>query len=191
MKIFFVILFAFIAIEINLIAAEAGMPQLDPKYWASQAFWLVLVFSILYLTVSKVFIPKIKENLDDRDNKIKDDLDEAKNLQEEAEKKQKIYDENIENAKKEVQKILFESKKKLNIDIQNKKKTFEKEIDKEVEKAQKEITELKLNSASSIQNIAEEITSKIIENISGDVLNESSVRAAVSEISKKSIGKYL
>lgn len=191
MKIFFIILFALIAIDVDLIAAEAGMPQLNPKYWASQAFWLVLVFSVLYLTVSKIFIPKIKESLDDRDNKIKDDLDEAKSLQEDAEKKQKIYEENIENAKKEVQKILFESKKKLNIDIQNKKKAFEKEIDKEVDKAQKEILDLKLSSTTDIQKIAEEIASKIIEDISGDKLNESSVKAAVLEVSKKKIGKYL
>ena len=37
-----VILLALVAIDTNLFAAEAGMPQLDPKYWASQAFWLDL-----------------------------------------------------------------------------------------------------------------------------------------------------
>ena len=41
-----------LTIKSDLIAAEAGMPQLDPTYWASQAFWLIIVFSILY----KVFI---------------------------------------------------------------------------------------------------------------------------------------
>ena len=33
--------------------------------------------------------------------------------------------------------------------------------------------------------------SKIIEEISGDKLNESSIRAAISEISKKKMDKYL
>ena len=44
---------ALIAICDELFAAEAGMPQLDPKYWASQAFWLILVFTILYISISK------------------------------------------------------------------------------------------------------------------------------------------
>ena len=35
--------------ETDLFAAEAGMPQLDPTYWASQAFWLILVFTLLYI----------------------------------------------------------------------------------------------------------------------------------------------
>jgi F0F1-type ATP synthase membrane subunit b/b' len=105
----FVIILAYLAISINLYAAEAGMPQLDPKYWASQAFWLVLIFTTLHLSVAKIFIPKIKDSLDDRENKIKKDLDEAKNLEDLAKKKQKEYEINLEKTKKEVQKIIFES----------------------------------------------------------------------------------
>ncbi len=44
---------------------------------------------------------------------------------------------------------------------------------------------------NSINNISQEITSNIIEKMSGDKLNESSVKAAVEDISKKNIGKYL
>ena len=68
---------------------------------------------------------------------------------------------------------------------------MEKEIENEINKAQKEIVELKQNSISDIQNISRDIASNIIENISGDKLNESSIKAAVEAISKKNIGKYL
>ena len=68
---------------------------------------------------------------------------------------------------------------------------IEKEIDKEITKAQKDISELKKNSISDIQKISENITSNIIETISGDKLNESSVKAAVEEITKKNLSKYL
>ena len=68
---------------------------------------------------------------------------------------------------------------------------MEKEIDNEVFKAQKEINDLKKGSLSDIHKISENIASSIIENISGDKLNESSIKAAVEDISKKSIGKYL
>ena len=50
---------------------------------------------------------------------------------------------------------------------------------------------IKKNSTSSIQNISENIASNIIENISGDKLNGSSIKAVVEDISKKNIGKYL
>ena len=191
MKSFISFLIALIAINKSLYAAEAGMPQLDPTYWASQAFWLILVFTILYISISKFFLPKIKDNLDNRENKIKEDLENANKFKEQSEAKIKEYDVILENAKKEVAKIHFESKNILDKDIQSKKKTMEKEIEKEILKAQEEITELKKNSISSIQSISGSIVSNIIENISGDKLNESSIKATVDDISKKNINKYL
>jgi len=188
----FLLIFGFLTTsEVYLLAAEAGMPQLDPTYWASQGFWLILIFTLLYLALSKLFIPKIKNSIDDRENRIKDDLDEAQKLKEVAEAKLKEYEISIENAKKDVQKILFESKNKLNSDIQIKKKTFEKQIETEIKNAEKEIESFKKDSLESISKISEEITSKIIENISGEPMNQSSVKATVQESVKKNIGKYL
>ena len=191
MKSFLSLLIALAAINTNLFAAEAGMPQLDPTYWASQAFWLILVFTILYISLSKFYLPKIKDNLDNRENKIKEDLDNANKFKEQSEAKLKEYEIILENAKKDVVKIHLESKNNLDKNIQSKKEIIEKEIEKEIAKAQKEILELKKNSISSIQNISENIASNIIENISGEKLNESCIKAAVEDISKKNIGKYL
>ncbi len=191
MKSLLSLLIALTAFNTNLYSAEAGMPQLDPKYWASQAFWLILVFVILYISLSKFYLPKIKSNLDNRENKIKEDLENANKFKEQSEAKLKEYGLILDKAKKEVNKIHFDSKTALDKDIQAKKEVIEKEIEKEILKAQKEISELKKNSISSIQNISENITANIIENISGDKLNESSVKSAVEEISKKNLSKYL
>ena len=191
MKSFLSLLIALTALNTNLYSAEAGMPQLDPKYWASQAFWLILVFVILYISLSKFYLPKIKSNLDNRENKIKEDLENANKFKEQSEAKLKEYGLILDKAKKEVNKIHFDSKTALDKDIQSKKEVIEKEIEKEILKAQKEISELKKNSISSIQKISENITANIIENISGDKLNESSVKSAVEEISKKNLSKYL
>ena len=87
--------------------------------------------------------------------------------------------------------IQLESKNALDKDIQNKKEIIERDIDKEILKVQKEITDLKKNSISDIRQISENLTSNIIENISGDKLNESSIKAAVEDVSKKNLGKYL
>jgi len=191
MKSFLSLLVALVTISRDLFAAEAGMPQLDPTYWASQAFWLILVFTILYVSIAKFYLPKIKNNLDNRENKIKEDLENANKFKEQSEVRLKEYELNLENAKKEISKIHFESKNILDKDIQSKKEAIEREIEQEIAKAQKEIKELKNNSISSIQTIAGNMASNIIENISGDKLNESSIKAAVEDISKKNLSKYL
>ena len=191
MKKYVSLVIAIVAINTDLFSAEAGMPQLDPTYWASQAFWLILVFTVLYISVSKFYLPKIKNNLDARENKIKDDLDDANKFKDLSEKKLKEYEQSIEKAKKDVLKIYLDAKSKLDKDIQTKKDSMEKEIENEMLKANKEIIEIKKNSISSIQKISENIAANIIENISGDKLNESSIKAAVEQVSKKELGKYL
>ena len=191
MKSFLSLIIVFVTINTNLFAAEAGMPQLDPTYWASQAFWLILVFAILYISISKFYLPKIKNNLDNRENKIKEDLENANKFKEQSEERAKEYLLILEKAKKEISRIHFESKNLLDKDIKSKKELMEKEIEEEISKAQKEISELKKNSISFIQEISGSIVSNIIENISGDKLNESSIKATVEDISKQNINKYL
>ena len=61
MKRYLSLIIAILAIQTNLFAAEAGMPQLDPTYWASQAFWLILVFTILYISIAKFYLTKNKK----------------------------------------------------------------------------------------------------------------------------------
>ena len=191
MRLFLVSVGIFTTSESYLLSAEVGMPQLDPTYWASQAFWLILIFTALYLALSNLFIPKIKNNIDSRENKIKDDLDEAQKLKNLTEQKVKEYEESIENAKKEVQKIIFESNNELSLQIQSKKKEFEKEIEKEIKNAEKEIENLKKESLESVSIISEEMASKVIEQISGEPMNQSSIKAAILEVTKKNLAKYL
>ena len=191
MKRYLSLIIAISAIQNDLFAAEAGMPQLDPTYWASQAFWLILTFTVLYISIAKLYLPKIKNNLYDRENKIKDDLDAANKFKDLSELKLKEYEKILENSKKEVIKIHLDSKNKLDKDIQTKKDMMDKEIETEITKAQQEINELKKNSILDIQNISKDLASNIIENISGDKLNESSIKATIAEVAKKNISKYL
>jgi F-type H+-transporting ATPase subunit b len=191
MKSYLSLTIALLAIKTNLFAAEAGMPQLDPTYWPSQVFWLIVVFTVLYISIEKFYLPKIKNNLDDRENKIKEDLDSANKFKDLSELKLKEYEKILEDSKKEVIKIHLESKNQLDKTIQGKKDVMDKEIEAEITKAQKEINDLKKDSILDIQNISKDLASNIIENISGDKLNESSIKATVAEVAKKNIGKYL
>ncbi len=179
----FIILF--VILERRLFAAEAGMPQLDPAYWPSQIFWLTIIFLSVYFLIDKIFIPKIEDNIESRENKIRKDLEEAKSLGEESEKKLKTYKDLIKTAKIDTKKIISQSRQKLSQDMQLKGKEIKKEIEKETENAQKEIKNFKINSINKINLISEEIASNLIKDIFGEDPNKSSVKAIVNEIMKE------
>ena len=171
--------------------SEAGMPQLNPEFWAAQIFWLILIFSLLYLINWKIFLPKITYSMENRKSRIINDLDEAQKLKENAEKKLDEYNKIIEESKKKAKEIIEESKKKLDQDIENKKQKFNDEIEKELLAAEKEIKNLKKSSISNISNIATKTSAEIIKQIINIEVNNSSVTAIVDDVAKRKMVKYI
>jgi len=181
----------FILLSGDCFGAEGGMPQLNTEFWASQIFWLILIFSSLYIIIWKIFLPKITEIIENRKSRIIGDLNEAQKLKENAEKKLSEYNKIIEDTKKEAKKIIEDNKKKLENDIKSKKQKFNEEIEKELVSVEKEIKSLKKSSISSINKIAVEVSSELIRQIVGAEMNMSKVSAIVEDISKKKVEKHL
>ena len=169
--------------------SNVGMPQLDPEFWASQVFWLILIFSILYLVIWKIFLPKINYSIENRKSRIVNDLDEAQKLKESAEKKLKEYNKIIENSKQEAKKIIEDERKKLDQDIENKKKDFNNQIEKEITAVEKEIKDLKKTSLSNISKIASETSAELMKKVINTEVNKSNVSAVVDDIIKRNVGK--
>jgi F-type H+-transporting ATPase subunit b len=175
----------------NCFAADEGMPQLNPDYWVSQIFWVMLIFGTLYVILWKAILPKINENLENRKSQILTDLDEAQEFKNQSEKKISEYNMILSKAKQDAKKVLDETRKKINLDIENKNNQFNLEIGKEIENAEKEIKTLKLSSIKDINKISIETSSEIVRKMVGTEVNTSSVSAIVEDISKKEITKYI
>jgi len=171
--------------------AEAGMPQLNPEFWAAQIFWLLLIFSILYIVIWKIFLPKITDSIENRKSKVVNDLNEANKLKETAENKLKEYNLIIEQSKKDAKKIFQDSKKELDQNIEKKRSKFNEEIEKEIEIVEKEIIKLKHSSLESVSKIATETSVELIKQIIDTEVNNSNVSAIVNEVSKKKLGNTI
>ncbi len=174
----------------NCFAANEGMPQLNPDYWVSQIFWVMLIFGTLYVILWKTILPKISENLENRKSQILTDLDDAQEIKNKSEKKISEYNMILSKARQDAKKILDRTRKKINLDIKNKNNQFNLEIDKEIENAEKEIKTLKLSSIKDINKISIEVSSEIVRKMVGTEVNASSVSAIVDDVSKKEIIKY-
>ena len=170
---------------------EVGMPQLNPEFWTAQIFWLILIFSILYFVIWKIFLPRITYSIENRRSRVVNDLYEAQKLKESAEKKLKEYNEIIENSKKEAKKIIEDSKKKLDRDIESKKQKFNDEMEKELVAVEKEIKDLKKASILNITNIATEISVEVIKQIIDTNVNRSNAAAIVNDVVKRKIERYI
>ena len=85
---------------------SGGMPQLNPEFWFSQIFWLIITFGFLFIVLSKLILQKISENLETRKSQILENISAAEKQREESENKIKEYEKIILDSKNEAKIIL-------------------------------------------------------------------------------------
>ena len=164
---------------------SSGMPQLNPEFWFSQIFWLIIAFGFLFIVLSKLILPKISENLETRKSEILENISAAEKHREASENKIKEYEKIILDSKNEAKNYFSKAREKILKDIDKKKKTLENEINKEIKNAEKEITDLKSKSIDKINKIAVETSSNLVKQLIGVEVNNSSISAIVEDISRK------
>ena len=184
------ILFLFGASAYAYGAESGGMPQLDPKFWISQIFWLTISFGFLFIFLSKFVLPRISENLENRKSQILENLEMAEKHREESEAKIKEYEKIIEDSRLKAKGIINDAKIKIKSEINLKKDALENEINAEIVLAEKEIEDLKKRSPDKIQKIAIDISKDLLKQLIGADINQSSISAIVEDLSKKGRDKY-
>ena len=164
-----------------LSAESSGMPQLNPEFWVSQIFWLVLTFGILYLVLSKIVLPKISENLETRKSEILENIETAEKQRKESENKIKQFEKIVLESKIEAKNLFNEKRQKVLEDIAKKRSALEEDIDSEIGAAEVEINKLRNTSGDKINKIAIETSSELIRQLIGEDVNSSSISAIVED----------
>ena len=184
-KIVFLLFVTCFACFNTVFAAESGgMPQLNPEFWISQIFWLIITFGILFIVLTKVILPKISDNLETRKSQILENIETADKQKEESQKKIDEYEKIILDSKLKAKSYFNEAREKILDDINKKRAVLEKDIDEEISEVEKELSDLKQKSGEKINKIAAETSAELIKELIGEEVNSSSIAAIVEDQSK-------
>ncbi len=147
---------------------QGGMPQLNPESFSSQIFWLVIFFSILFVFVHYLFLPKINSVRSLRKNTIETYYNETKNLNVEIEKLvEKINHDSEKNrdfCEKEIKAALDKSKNKISQEL----KKMDKEFDKKKIQLSEELFKSKNQFKKKIPEICIDLSDRLYERILGE-----------------------
>jgi F-type H+-transporting ATPase subunit b len=188
--IFKTLIFCFALVSIAQSSESGGMPQLNPEFWVSQIFWLILTFGTMFVVLSKLILPKISKNLEIRKSQILENIETAEKQREQSENKIKEYEKLIFESKIEAKNYFSEIRQKVLGDIAKKKQVLDNQIEKELKDVEKEINELKGKAPEKINKIAIETSTDLIKHLIGAEVNSSSISAIVEDISIKNKDKY-
>ncbi len=121
------------------------MPQFDFTTYSAQIFWLCICFFVLYYSMAKVILPRIRGIIADRKNIVSDDLAVANSSNEKA-----------DFVRTSTSAILFEA------DLQY-KAALDEAVKKAAERKEKSLEEFKITTEKLIEKSQTEIE-KMIEN---------------------------
>ena len=130
------------------------MPQLNPEFFVSQLFWLVITFSFLFIFLWRVSLPRISTVLEKRQNKIDENLSSAKGLQEQAQEIEKKINAQISTAKQETEDTIKKSILSLQDNVSAQLSILDNELEEKILNSEKEIIK---NKDEQMKNIDEEI----------------------------------
>jgi len=184
MKKYIIYFFLCLFIEKKVMAKE-GMPQLNPEFWLSQIFWLIIFFGLLYFLIYKFFSPKLFSLIDKRADFLKSLINETENNKNQIQKLDNEYNKIINEAKKNSKENLAKLNAEFNEKIFIKKKDFENYLKTETTKVENDINHFKQQALDNISNIVSEFSKELIEKIIETKPNDSNLKAIITEISKK------
>lgn len=165
--------------------AKPGLPQLDISTFASQLFWLLISFVILYVVISRAAAPKIGGVIQDRANRIRGDLETAAKAKRDSEAAIAGYDKALADARAKALKTSDELRNTVNAEINAKNDAAAKQLAADTAKAEARIAEMRRNAMARVGEVARETAADVIQKLSGEAANAADVEAAVNAALKR------
>ena len=156
------------------------MPQLDPEFFVSQLFWLVVTFSFLFLFLWRVSLPRIGSVLEKRENKINNDIKMAKQLQIEAEKIQDQIEQKLHDSKEQNFSLIKNSALNLQNKASEELSKLDNDLNKKIEESAKVIENNKKESLKQIHEQIHEITKLTLSKLSSVQINDQEIKESVA-----------
>ena len=172
------------AIQANTEAHGGAKPQFPPfnkETFASQIFWFVITFVLLYLLMSRIALPRVGAIVDARSGKIAGDLADAQKLKDETDQAVAGYEKKLADARTNAQSIAGQTRDKLMGEAEERRKTLEAKLTDRLHEAEKTIAQTKTQAMSNVRGIATETASAIVERLIGTKPDTKTVGDAVDQ----------
>jgi len=168
--------------------AEHGssFPPLDDTTFASQIFWLVLCFGILYFVLAKIGLPRIAGIIESRQQKLDNDVETAERLQSESDVVKQSYEKELLDARKASQQLAQKSRDQAKAEADAVREKAEASLQQKLDVAEKNISDMKSKAMANVQEIAQDAAEEISSSLLNIKVTKAEVKSAVTKAVKGS-----
>jgi F-type H+-transporting ATPase subunit b len=165
-------------------AAHGGehhtFPPFDPATFGSQLFWLVILFGLLYLLMSRVALPQVGSILEERDRRIAGDLAEAARMKEASDAAVAAHEQALAEARQNAHGIAQKARDAAKAEAAADRARIETELNGRLGAAEAEIAGVKTRALAEVDAIARDAVEAIVEALVGTKVGKAEVASAVA-----------
>ena len=152
--------------------------QIDATF-ASQLFWLILTFGLVYIVIGKGMLPKIEATVEARDSRISDDLAAAERARAAADETEEAYRARTEVSRGEALKVTQAAKEAAARESEQRVKAADAETGEKVAAAEARIKAAADAALSDIEAVAVEAAQDMVAKLSGVKVTKANAAKAV------------
>jgi F-type H+-transporting ATPase subunit b len=157
---------------------KGAFPPFDTSNFAPQLVWLVLIFGVLYLLMSRLALPRVATILSTRETTIGADLDAARESQTKAQAADAQNNATLRTTKEEARTIGREAQQKIAAEVGALRSSAEKKFAEEIAAAEARIAGEKARAMTSVEGIATEAAAAIVAKLTGAQVDGAKLSAA-------------
>jgi len=160
------------------------MPQLDPTWFASQLFWLAILFVALHVILSRLVLPPLQGTIARRKQTVEADLERAQRLKTHAEKARQDYERTLAEARQNAQTLIADSLQAQKADAERAGKELDKKIEQQLSAATQQITARKQELMDALTPTASELAAMIVEKLTAQAPGKDQLGKAIGNLTK-------
>ena len=141
------------------------MPQLDLSTFASQAFWMVLSFCLLWILLSIFVTPKIADVLEQRKRKIDDYIRKAEKLNQQAKASLAKYEQALNEAKQKAAASIAENQKESASFLAAEEKLLNERLNKQIADSEFKMAKQKKETLLQIESLSQNLAFEIVQKL--------------------------
>ncbi|HYC74438.1 hypothetical protein [Brevundimonas sp.] len=156
-----------------------GLPQFEFEWWAGQIVWLLLIFAVLYLLLSKVFLPRLRGVKDERAATIATAVEAARQVQAEAAGQAEIAKAEVEQARAASRATAAAAKARVTDEANARAVAEEAVVNARIAEAEAAIGKTRDAAMTNVSAIASDTARAIVEKLTGQAATAAEADAAV------------
>ncbi len=158
---------------------SGGLPQFEFQWWAGQIFWLLIIFAVLYVLLSRIFLPRLRAVRDERAGTIAAAVEAARQVQAEAAGQAEAAKAEVEKARGEARATAAAAKARVTEAAAARAASEEAVVNARIADAEAAIAKTRDKAMGNVADIASDTASAIVEKLTGKATTAAEVSTAV------------